>query len=308
MKKISTLGFTLVEMALVLMIIGLLVGAVLVGKDMITSAEVRSASRQLEEINAAATAFRARFNSLPGDTNKAMSLFDTATWTGLQNGNLDHILTDGDKSSAYATKADADEFSGELAQFWYHLTASELIKGHYDTTAKMGEGFPLSKLGVCGVAVANLNGVNADGLFGTPLKGNYFQIGVVDSPNPGTDDSFVTENCLTAYEARSLDQKLDDGHPLTGRIRAVGNYDDGGGSGTVPGLGRLPRVFEYDNSAPYGSPTQLTWLGSVAYTTTSLPSIDDACLEYSTNGNLEDYRYITQSNARQCQIIYKAAF
>src|ERR1017187_6530961 len=60
-------GFTLIEMAIVLVIIGLIVGAVLVGQDLIRAAEVRATISQIEKYNTAVNTFRGKFNALPGD-------------------------------------------------------------------------------------------------------------------------------------------------------------------------------------------------------------------------------------------------
>ena len=60
-------GFTLVELAITLVIIGLLVGGVLVGKDLISAAEVRAQIQQIEKYNGAVNTFKVKYNYLPGD-------------------------------------------------------------------------------------------------------------------------------------------------------------------------------------------------------------------------------------------------
>src|ERR1035441_8304528 len=60
-------GFTLIEMAIVLVIIGLIVGGVLVGQDLIKAAEVRAQISQIEKYNTAVNTFRGKYDALPGD-------------------------------------------------------------------------------------------------------------------------------------------------------------------------------------------------------------------------------------------------
>jgi prepilin-type N-terminal cleavage/methylation domain-containing protein len=66
-QKTSQSGFTLVELSIVLVIIGLLVGGVLVGSDLINAAQIRSQIRQFDELNAGVATFQLKYGSLPGD-------------------------------------------------------------------------------------------------------------------------------------------------------------------------------------------------------------------------------------------------
>jgi prepilin-type N-terminal cleavage/methylation domain-containing protein len=63
MKK----GFTLVELSIVLVILGLLAGGVLAGQSLIRAAELRSVTTQLEQYSTAIYAFRDRYFAIPGD-------------------------------------------------------------------------------------------------------------------------------------------------------------------------------------------------------------------------------------------------
>ena len=70
-------GFTLIEVSIVLVIIGLLAGGVLVGRDLIEAAKIRQQITQIEQFKAAVNTFRAKYNALPGDL-----LFTQATAFG----------------------------------------------------------------------------------------------------------------------------------------------------------------------------------------------------------------------------------
>src|ERR1700753_450898 len=60
-------GFTLIELSIVLVIIGLIVGGILVGQDLIKAAEVRAQISQIEKYNSAGNTFRGKFGGIPGD-------------------------------------------------------------------------------------------------------------------------------------------------------------------------------------------------------------------------------------------------
>ena len=63
MKK----GFTLVELAIVLVIIGLLIGGILVAQSMVSTTRIHSQVTQLQQLDTAIQNFQTKYNSLPGD-------------------------------------------------------------------------------------------------------------------------------------------------------------------------------------------------------------------------------------------------
>lgn len=67
-------GFTLIEMSIVLVVIGLIVGGVLVGQDLIRAAGVRATITQIEKYNTATNTFREKYGALPGDINGNIAL------------------------------------------------------------------------------------------------------------------------------------------------------------------------------------------------------------------------------------------
>lgn len=104
MKKQA--GFTLIEIAIVLVIIGLLLGGVLKGQEMITNSKIKRTSNDFNGVAAAIYSYLDRYSALPGDDVNA-----TARWS-LTNGDGDGIVD-----------------AGEQPDVWEHLRASGLVAG-----------------------------------------------------------------------------------------------------------------------------------------------------------------------------------
>ena len=106
----SHAGFTLIELSIVLVIIGLLIGAVFVGRDLIHAAEIRSTISQIEKTKTAVASFKSKYNCLPGDCPNATDYF-----TGAVNG-------DGDGKILYNAATDnGDGASLEPYNAWSQL-------------------------------------------------------------------------------------------------------------------------------------------------------------------------------------------
>lgn len=217
-------GFTLVELAIVLVIIGLIIGGVLVGQDLIKAAEIRATVSQIEGYNAAVNTFRTKYKGVPGDIRNIESFFDTAAaWPDLHNGDGDRQIEVCDAAVEDCLAADeliavgaAPLHSGEALQFWHHLSAAELIPGFYNgcpqgvactNTPNTESGlldlaFPRSKMDRNGI------GVYADG------GSNFYQIGIAE----GAAAAYAALPSLTPQEAFDLDSKMDDGRPGTGAV------------------------------------------------------------------------------------------
>jgi prepilin-type N-terminal cleavage/methylation domain-containing protein len=121
-------GFTLIEIAIVLLIIGLLLGGVLKGQELITSARVRNLISQQDGVKAAYFGFLDRYRALPGDyTGATLNIagISTAVCTGNGNGN--------GRIEDTATGAGATATENILA--WEHLSKAGFINGSYTCAA-----------------------------------------------------------------------------------------------------------------------------------------------------------------------------
>jgi prepilin-type N-terminal cleavage/methylation domain-containing protein len=114
-------GFTLIELSIVLVIIGLIVGGVLVGQDLIKAAQIRSLIKQQVQFKAAVGAFRDKYVCLPGDCINAASFGFTAPVLNPQNypvnGNGDGII--GDPTGTFSGAWGLPE--SEQFTFWHQL-------------------------------------------------------------------------------------------------------------------------------------------------------------------------------------------
>lgn len=203
-------GFTLLELSIVLVIVGLLVGGVLAGRNLIRNAEVNSVLTEYESFDSAVSAFRTQYDEIPGDFTRATQLWGAAT---------DCNYTSGAVSSGKATcDGDGDGIVGglntvrqwEYQMFWQHLSNSGLLKGGYNGFLpwEPGETSPSSTL-------KNATWRMMGEMWGTLC---FMQI---CSDNFLTLDSLggaMNGGVLTPEELYLIDQKLDDGMPSTGVI------------------------------------------------------------------------------------------
>lgn len=141
MKKQT--GFTLVEIAIVLVIVGLLIGGVLKGQEIITNAKIKSIENDYNAISAAIYSYQDRYRSLPGDDKKA-----TGRFTGVTDG-------DGDYKIEGAFNADTGT-SSESLYFWQHLRAAGLVSGSATNDEQPLHAFD-AKVGASSDTVASLN-------------------------------------------------------------------------------------------------------------------------------------------------------
>jgi prepilin-type N-terminal cleavage/methylation domain-containing protein len=136
MQKARQQGFTLIELSILLVIIGLIVGGVLVGQNLIAAAGVRATISQIEKYTTAVNIFRDKYGGLPGDLNASLaSQFGFAargTFAGEGDGNG---VIEGVTSNAAGQNSGMVGNIGETSMFWVDLSHANLIDGSFNTAS-----------------------------------------------------------------------------------------------------------------------------------------------------------------------------
>lgn len=144
-------GFTLVEIAIVVVVIGLLLGSVLKGQELITDAKMKNLETNFNSLAQAVFTYQERYSALPGDDSYAgnddssMSRFkDLKT---VDNGNANGRI-DGDYK----------KYTQECGKIWQHLRAAQLINGAITDNTGPPNAFMIGRVGV-GSYQFNFSGV-----------------------------------------------------------------------------------------------------------------------------------------------------
>ncbi len=192
-KKSTEGGFTLVEIAIVLVIIGLLLGGILKGQEMITQAKIKNVINDFNGITVAITSYQDRYRALPGDDRNA-----AARWTtqAPANGDGDGVIAGLYNANDTSGTGGAPAAAAESNLFWQHLRIAGFVPG---LTVGTGSGTPPPN------ATGGLIGVES---------------GVIGTRGLGFASTIVCSSNVADKVAIAVDTQIDDSNSATGQVRA----------------------------------------------------------------------------------------
>ncbi len=221
-------GYTIVELALAMTIIGLLAGSILIARDLVASAETRLISRELARYQSAYLTFRDKYNALPGDMNNAAQIWGAADGSNgnsancPQNATTDTTTCNGDGNGVIMT-SNATYPQNESQRAWQHLKNSGLVEGPFVGTVDglanpglaLGQVFMASRANGAGYqfysdpkgwanAYEGNGGIQAIRVAGLMVDA----AGLVQLGSPS----------FSGYQVFTIDEKVDDSKPGTGKI------------------------------------------------------------------------------------------
>jgi len=209
-KRSAQAGFTLVEIAIVLVIIGLLLGGILKGQEMITQAKIKNIINDFNGVTAAVYSYQDRYRALAGDDPGA------TRWAGAAAGTGDGVWTSsGTPATAYKVNlAAAPTNADEPNLFWWHLRLAGFVPG--------------ATTGIPAGAQPN-NAVN--GIVGVETGTGAATLGFASN--------IICTTNLPDKIAISVDTQMDDGSSISGQVRAVKQ------TGPNPDLAAVPAANAY---------------------------------------------------------------
>lgn len=252
-------GFTLIELSIVLVIIGLIIGGIFVGRDLIHAAVIRATVKQVEQFDAAVNTFRTKFNCLPGDCTDpaAFGFTSNATNAGVNEaappGNGDGRISD-------------DQGGQEIENAWWWLEQAGLVSNvsiswitgnqKYFTVIpaviQSFQSYTFPNFPKWSLPYATWNVLYVD--TGADIQtGNIFftQSGHYYLLSSDIDMTGIP-SAIMPVDAFAIDTKMDDGLPRSGRVLASGN-DSADWSGPAGWGLPLSDPTDFNDEGPAGA-------------------------------------------------------
>jgi prepilin-type N-terminal cleavage/methylation domain-containing protein len=237
-------GFTLIEIAMVLIIIGLIIGGIVVGSTLIRIAQIRMQIKQIESYKTALFAFQDKYGGLPGDLANPDRFFPPMAGVAAGNGNGNIEFT-GD--NYYDAGVLWDTQGDEVRRVFVQLSTAGLIEGHYDGSRYLGLGIPKLKHNeTAGFFIGSAANFRVGSSGRSPDNTINYRRGTnalwFVACNASTGNSYVAPSATTPFgnimydwddfcgifsppDLASMDQKMDDGQPLSGQLLGFGGHD-----------------------------------------------------------------------------------
>lgn len=232
--RTSEQGFTLVELAIVMVIIGLLIGGILKGQELIANARVSSTVSQIKSVDAAINTFQDKYNALPGDIRTPQNRLPNCTTAPCSD------TGDGNSQIAGSPVA-APIATNEASRTFLHLNAADLTSG-VNPSGGIAIGGQIPAVGVGGGMWVSYATVAPTGTT-LPLGRHYATLSTLQGVG-------TTFGSMPAIAAAQIDRKLDDGMPQSGIVQTQGTgcftgtgvgslYDEANNGGTCSVIARV---------------------------------------------------------------------
>ena len=206
-------GFTLVELAIALVVIGLLLGGILKGQEIIENGKITATVRMLENMQSAVAMFDSAYDALPGDIKDPATRIPDCT-TALCN-----VTGNGNRRVNYIRTSTDRDVPEEQYNFFPHMTKAGFLKypeggatapaaDDEEAWAKFVPSLPIDDIKITVYWTLRSWGGTT---FSQP-PGNYFE--VIRFPS--------NTRKMTGKQVFAIDEKIDDGKPLTGNFVVMG--------------------------------------------------------------------------------------
>lgn len=221
-NRVYQQGFSFIEIAVVLSVIGLVMASVVAGSYLLAAAKLNSIITDVAQVKTAVESFEVKYGSLPGDIADADRFWGTSCTTSGSN----TCNGDGDRRIEYDTGGTLFE---DL-RAWQHLGLSGYYPGDFTGLVSgnrfaLGVNAPASEKDNAGYWIMRPAGTSS--YYGE--TGNLVMVGAVDG-TAGT----LNAAALTVQESHTLDLKVDDGEPDEGDV-FVGRANGGGANSCMTG-------------------------------------------------------------------------
>lgn len=241
-------GFTLIEMAIVLIVIGLLAGGIIAGRHLVRSGDIQDVTRDLDYYSSIVGTFQDTYYALPGDMPNATAQWGAAHATPATcatTASTGKETCDGNGDGKIDDMATASTDDYEQFRFWQQLVNAGLMEARFTGVAGgggtahavPGSNVPESSFNGGGFAVVYAGNLAADANL---FDGFYTHVMMFGAPSAA---GYPNSPLLTTEEMYNLDLKMDDGKPGSGAVRSAK-----GSSAATPDCTTTddPATAEYD--------------------------------------------------------------
>lgn len=225
--KARQAGFTLIEMSIVLAIIGLIVGGILKGQEVVNNARLKTQVAQIDAVKSAIFTFQDEYSFYPGDfPSGSVTLGTVAGCDGDGNG----VIGTTGSTNGLGDSVDVSAGATEVPCVWVHLSAANLL-----SNIQLGTSIPIN------TKTASTPSLATDGVYPAKMPNDFLWVatftsngvtapmiriqGAVTGTVATAGANAASTEALREPDAAGIDKKYDDGLPATGSILANSGSD-----------------------------------------------------------------------------------